>query len=174
MDPALSFDPALLVMGVLSVCRDGEPDLAEQLSLRFGEIELVSSRWKFGWTDYYEREMGSGIDRYFLLFRTPVDPQDLPDIKLFTNDVEQQWAAAGGGRQFNLDPGLLTAHQLVLATTKNRAQRIALRRGIYGEVTLIFQKGGYQSLPWTYPDYRSGEYQEFFLAARRRVFSLLK
>jgi hypothetical protein len=43
----------------------------------------------------------------------------------------------------------------VLATTKDGSHRIPLRDGIYAEVTLVFERGDFRPLPWTYPDYRT-------------------
>jgi hypothetical protein len=39
--------------------------------------------------------------------------------------------------------------------------------GIFGEVTMHFRNNGFQFFPWTYPDYQSPEYQEFFLKLRQ-------
>jgi len=41
-----------------------------------------------------------------------------------------------------------------------------LRDGIFAEVTMHFKNNTYQFFPWTYPDYQSKEYQEFFLRMR--------
>ena len=45
-----------------------------------------------------------------------------------------------------------------------------LRDGIYADLTLVFQKGGYRPLPWTYPDYRQGELLELLGGSRRKLF----
>ena len=45
-----------------------------------------------------------------------------------------------GGRRVNLDPGLLSLANLILATTKNRSHRIPLFDGIYAELTLLYAK----------------------------------
>ncbi|MCX6827557.1 MAG: DUF4416 family protein, partial [candidate division Zixibacteria bacterium] len=60
-----------------------------------------------------------------------------------------------GKRRINIDPGYLTLDRLVLATGKDAAHRIYLRKGVYAEVTLIYHSGSFQPLPWSYPDYRS-------------------
>ena len=67
----------------------------------------------------------------------------------------------------NIDPGYLTAARVVLASTKDFAHRLYLGKGIYGEVTLLYQKKDFQALPWTYPDYRSEAYRQFFRELRR-------
>ena len=55
----------------------------------------------------------------------------------------------------NIDPGYLTLFQLVLASAKPFSHRIYLDRGIWAEVTLLFRDGTFETLPWTYPDYKA-------------------
>jgi hypothetical protein len=43
----------------------------------------------------------------------------------------------------------------VLATTKESSHRVPLASGIWAEVTLLFEKGSFRPVEWTYPDYRS-------------------
>jgi hypothetical protein len=71
------------------------------------------------------------------------------------------------GRGINLDPGYINGAQLVLATTKNYSHRLYLDQGIYGEVTLIFRKGNFQALPWTYPDYKTDLAYAYFKSVRQ-------
>ena len=88
-----------------------------------------------------------------------MDPTLLANAKVFTNSVEADFSL-NGRRRVNLDPGLLFPGRLILATTKDRAHRIPLRDGIFAELTLLYEKGGWKPLPWTYPDYRTPEYAE--------------
>ena len=53
----------------------------------------------------------------------------------------------------NIDPGYLLLERFVLATGKNFTHRIYLGGGIYADLTLIYTRGDFQALPWTYPDY---------------------
>lgn len=62
----------------------------------------------------------------------------------------------------NLDPGLLSLTSLVLATAKGRAHRIALSDGIWADLTLIWSKGAFVPLEWTYADYRDEEVRALF------------
>lgn len=75
------------------------------------------------------------------------------------NDNERQMGTLGSSRQVNLDPGVMSLHNLMLLTTKNFAHRVPLKDGIYIEVTLLWQKSEFQDLPWTYPDFKSAEYK---------------
>jgi hypothetical protein len=61
-----------------------------------------------------------------------------------------------------LDPGYVTLAKMVLATTKDFAHRLYLGDGIYAESTLRFRKKQFEPWEWTYPDYRTDEYREFF------------
>jgi hypothetical protein len=68
----------------------------------------------------------------------------------------------------NIDPGLLSAERLVLATGKNYSHRIYLGQGIFGDLTLIYERGSFRPLAWTYPDYRQEEAIWMFNKIRER------
>ncbi len=121
---------------------------------RFGEEDFQSGEMAFDHTDYYCQEMGSPLFRRFLSFSRLIDPGELVEIKLYTNQIELE-AAEQGKRRVNLDPGYLGLGNFVLATGKPVAHRIYLGRGIYADLTLIYDSGSYRTLPWTYPDYAS-------------------
>lgn len=123
----------------------------------FGPVILESPHYPFTHTKYYEAEMGTGLEKFFWAFEGFFPQENLVETKLFTNALEEELAQEKGGilkRRVNLDPGYVTEAQLVLATTKGYSHRIYLRDGIYAEVTLIYHKGGFRPLDWTYPDYR--------------------
>ena len=82
--------------------------------------------------------------------------------------MEQRRAGPDGRRLFNLDPGLLSQERLVLATGKNYTHRLYLGQGIWGDLTLIFQNGGWRAQPWTFPDYAGPELQEHLTRLRVR------
>lgn len=152
-------------------------EMAEtRLKRKFGPIELRSQIFPFTYTDYYEAEMGRDIKRQFLSFQRLIDPGVLAGIKLFTNKLEEklQKEEASTGRPINLDPGYLASSKLVLASTKDYYHRIYLERGIYAEVTLRYVKGAFEPLPWTYPNYRSKEYIDFFIETRTLYMKKLK
>ena len=166
------YEKSLLMMGVLSV--KGLPSLlCERLEKEFGKIAMTTSPIPFDFTDYYVSEMGEGIERFFLAFDTLVSPDCLAQVKRLTKEIEMEWAE-NGKRRINLDPGLISESNLILATTKNRGHRIPIGLSLYGEVTLIYHKKGWQSFEWTYSDYRSGlvqrvmtEFRGLYLEARR-------
>ncbi len=153
-------DPAKLVVGTLAADPAAIP--RAELATRFGPIDLESPPLPFGFTDYYEKEMGPEIVRRFFSFERLIDPGELPTIKRWTNDLE-----GPPPRRVNLDPGYVTLGKLVLASTKDFAHRIYLADGIYAEVTLTWTKGTFVPGGWTYPDYRTPEYIAFFTQVRQ-------
>lgn len=146
-------DPALIVMSVLAQDPSIPTEIVTTLEERLGPSEQIIGPIPFNYTSYYDKEMGHGIMRWIWSFTEPVDRATLPNIKLYTNDVESA-NCIGANRTINLDPGLLSLENFVLATGKNRSHRIYLRDGIFADLTLTYEKGSYRPTPWTYPDYR--------------------
>jgi hypothetical protein len=135
----------------------------------WGPVTLASPAFAFSQTNYYEPTMGPNLDKIFFVFADLLDPAAVVDAKLQTGDWEHEYASLGGheeARPLNLDPGYVTSAKLVLASTKDHAHRIYLSRGIYAEVTLYYRDRAWQHHPWTFPDYRRADYQEFFTEAR--------
>ena len=158
-----------LIIGMLSNVTGRFETAGNRLEKKFGPIELRSPILPFNYTDYYEKEMGKDVKRQFLSFQKLIDPGDLADIKLFTNKLEESCrdrSASGGYRPINLDPGYLASSKLILASTKDYSHRIYLKKGIYAEVTLRYSRGAFEPLPWTFPDYRSKGYIDFFTETR--------
>ena len=154
----------MLFMGVLSVI--GLPDdLRSRLESLFGPISVITDPFPFDLTDYYVPEMGEGIERFFISFSNLVSPDSLASIKTATNSIEEEYSD-NGNRKINLDPGLLSLENAILATTKNRSHRIAIGKNLYAEVTLIYHKHQWQALPWTYADYRSERVQAILSSFR--------
>ncbi len=160
--------PVQLIAGLLSAWPELLDRAGERLAARFGPVAQISETWPFDYTDYYEPQMGAGLQRRFLAFAERIPPDDLPEIKRETNAMERRLAEAKYPvpRPVNMDPGYLATDRLVLATTKDASHRIYLGRGIYAEVTLIWRKGGFAPLEWTYPDYRSEPVRAFFDSLR--------
>jgi hypothetical protein len=155
--------PVKLVVGMISAKVELFSQVQEKLFRRFGDIDFESELIPFTYSDYYNTEMGETLKRKFISFMELIKPEEIVNIKIFTNDLEKEFLYAGSiRRRINLDPGYLEAGKLVLATTKNHQHRIYLGKGIYGEVTLRYTKKSFQSWEWTYPDYRSEDYLRIF------------
>ena len=158
--------PAKLVVGFFLHDRDLAGGIIERLEALFGPVDLVSGWLPFDFTTYYAREMGQPLYRRMIAFKPLIDQKQLPDIKHETNSVEADFVASGR-RRVNIDPGYLLLERLVLGTGKNFSHRIYLRRGIYADLTLIYRKGCFETLPWTYPDYADARLQAFLTKVRR-------
>jgi hypothetical protein len=148
------FKPEKLVMPILISRERVRAPLLEELRSRFGPLDYTSVDLPFTYTHYYDEEMGTPITRFFISFKRLVDPVRLALIKVETNQLESRFSEAGR-RKVNLDPGLLNLSRFVLASSKDGSHRIPLCDGVFAEVTLVYEKGGYRPLEWTYPDYRS-------------------
>ncbi len=143
----------------------------EELTALFGPIDTESEIMPFNFTTYYEGVMGGNLLRIFVSFANLVDPANLALIKIQTNEIEDKLSSNVEKRCANIDPGYVTAAKLVLATTKNFAHRIYIGQGIYAEITLNFKKDGLKSFEWTYPDYKSGKYDAFFIKIRQHYMA---
>lgn len=150
-----------------------ETTVFQELAGLLGPPDLISGWLKFHQTRYYNPEMGENLQRRLAFFLHLADPADLCRWKTFTNALEGRLSLAGR-RLVNLDPGYLARERLVLATGKNFTHRLYLGAGLYGEVTLVYQKGGWQPLPWTYPDYAGPELRQFFGRARQKYLWQLR
>jgi hypothetical protein len=166
--------PAIkLICGMISA----EPALldaaAGALAEAFGPVDARSEVLPFDFTDYYNAEMGTPLLRQFVRFAGPHTPDILAGAKIRTNAIEERFAAervpGGPPRPINLDVGYVEAAKLVLASMKNFSHRVYLRDGVYAEITLLYRRGLWEPLEWTFPDYRSGRYDGFLSAARESI-----
>jgi hypothetical protein len=159
--------PAKLVIGALLKERALYPAVVSELEAAFGPLDLVSPWLPFDTTRYYEAEMGFPLWRRVAAFKPLVAQERLAEIKLATNALERD-RAAGGRRMVNLDPGYLLLERFVLASGKNFTHRIHVGCGIYADLTLVFQRGEFRALPWTYPDYADQPLRRFLSAVRQK------
>ena len=174
-----TFNPVKLFAGVLVADRALIPNVRDRLATLYGTIDHESPVIPFDFTDYYTAEMGDIIDRVFFSFEPLIDADRLAEIKRQTNVLEEEMAAAnapagGPKRPVNLDPGYIEHAKVILASTKNFYHRMYIGRGIFAEVTMHFRNNTFQFFPWTYPDYQSRDYQEFFLRMRHIYRAQLK
>lgn len=160
--------PALLVASVIYRSENRFDEGAGRLAEVWGPPSRVSDPFPFDRTGYYRREMGEPLHRRFFVGSTPVGRDALPEIKRSAENVEREFSEEGR-RTLNIDPGILTEENFVLATGKNYSHRVYLREGVYADLTLLYRGGRYVPLPWTYPDY-AGEEIRGFLGEIREEF----
>jgi hypothetical protein len=182
--------PAKLISGALTRFPEALREIETLLVKDFGPLDLISPVFSFTQTDYYQATMGTDIKRQFFAFHDLISPDQLSSIKVRTNQLESFIACLrpdvhrdrqarkcvyeGIQRPVNIDPGYVTAAKLILATTKDYTHRIYLGQGIYAEVTLHYAEGNYQAWPWTYPDYQTKEYLDFFRQVRQIYLNQIK
>ena len=159
--------PAKLVIGLIMKDKRQIGPAAADLSSRFGPLDMASSWFPFDFTAYYETEMGSPLFRRMLVFKMLIRQSALAQIKLITGELEQLYAS-GGKRMVNIDPGYMLHERFVLATGKNYSHRIYIGSRIYADLTLIYKKGRFQTLAWTYPDYADQRMLTFLHQVRQK------
>ena len=169
MGAIFDFEEEKLIIGVIYSDKAALDKALEILVSEFGEIDAVSEEFSFSkeFSTYYDEEMGGEGLRRIYSFKKTVDPSRQADIKIRTNEIEEE-LSVGGGRRVNLDPGFINHGRLLLATTKKAGFRIPLKDGIYTEMTLFYARGEWHKLPWTYRDYQSERVQRFITEVRHK------
>ncbi len=165
--------PVKLISSVIYSREDILENVFNELNKKIGEIELITDRFLFNHTNYYSKEMGEKLYRKFIIFKGLFNRENLAQIKIDTNTIEESFTI-DDNRQVNLDPGYLTLENFILFTTKNYTHRIYLEKGIYADLTLIFENKQFNNLPWTYPDYASTEIKNLLKEIREKYKNELK
>ncbi|MDR0649156.1 MAG: DUF4416 family protein [Synergistaceae bacterium] len=133
----------------------------------FGAVERESASFAFCYTDYYS-DISPELLRCFFSFAGLCHPR-LVRWKRAAIALESESRAGrpGRARRINVDPGYLDGARLVLASTKDNAQRVYMADGIFAEVTLCRRKSGWESFSYTFPDFASGIYDAFLETIRQ-------
>ncbi len=166
-------DHVKLISSLFSPEKELIDGVISDLEKIYGLLDWSSTELLFDRTRYYAKEMGWPLHRRFISFAGLVPPDHLVEIKLKTNEVEQQHLR-GGNRVINIDPGYISPERLILATGKNYVHRVYLAKGIYADLTLIFQRGSFRALEWTYRDYADAEAISFFNEVRENYMKQLR
>ncbi|MGD9975157.1 MAG: DUF4416 family protein [Desulfatirhabdiaceae bacterium] len=162
--------PAKLVIGVFLKDKSRFSGVVNRLIEKRGIPDTVSPWFPFDFTSYYGKEMGGPLFRRMMSFGKLIHQDDLSEIKIMTNTIESDMVE-GDRRTVNIDPGYLLRERFVLATGKNFAHRIHIGNGIYADLTLLYQNGAFQTLPWTYPDYARENIQKYLVMVRRKYIA---
>jgi hypothetical protein len=134
----------------------------EIFNKRYGEFIIFEHPF-FPMKDFYSKEMGDVdcLKRLILVSKNMFDRKILTDEKVWTKKIENQFSHLKM-RRINLDVGIITLENVILATGKNFVHRIYLRDGVFADLNLIFESNSYKALPWTYPDYSHPDFILFF------------
>ncbi len=166
-------DKVKLFSSLFSTEKDLIDRVLDELAELFGPPDVITPWLMFDRTRYYEKEMGWPLHRRFITFRELIPPEDLVDKKLITNTIEAKYIDIDK-RRINIDPGYICLERLVLATGKNYTHRIYLSHGIYADLTLVFNKGTFKPLEWSYRDYSDMESIAFFNNEREKYKNQLR
>ncbi len=164
--------PAKLFIGILYSKEDDLAAVKKLLTDRFGPVDYEAGPFPFDNTSYY-REISENLNKYFFAFEKLIERELMPEIKCFTNNIEQN-NLTSGVRRLNIDPGYLTLSNVFLASCKDFYHRVYIGHGIYLENEYRFTGGSFIFWPWTYPDYKQGTYLDFFYRIRRLYHLQLK
>lgn len=157
---------AKLIIAILT-SDDALRDKAVSLCVEeFGETDFIGLPHPFNFTKYYEPEMGPDLRRSIISFEKNISAEKIVDIKLLTSEMENSFRI-DGKRKVNIDPGYLDHNKVILATAKGGKHTIYLGNGIYADHLLWYGKG-WQPLPWTYPDFKNGTYDNDLNEIRKR------
>jgi len=119
--------------------------------------------------DLNETSLKKNILGHFSVIEKMIERDRLSELKIWTNKLEAKYGERVDDfvfRKINLDPGILSLANLVLASTKDFSHRIYLRDGIFSEITLLYEKKMFKPLPWTYPDYTEPKVIDFLKGVR--------
>jgi len=173
MSTAKEADNVKLISSIFSPREDLIETAMGRVEEMFGPLDWKSAGLFFDRTRYYEKEMGWPLFRRFVSFRDLIRPDSIVEVKLRTNELEKAFVREGK-RSVNIDPGYICMERLVLVTGKNYTHRIYLSKGIYADLALVFQKGGFRPLPWTYRDYGDEDLIEQFNGIRAKYKAQLR
>lgn len=164
--------PVLPFVGIMYTSDETYQQVLPQLQERLGENFEESKALCFSdLTPYYNKEMGNNIFKKYLFFTTPIDRVELPQLKHFSDSIEQQYKNENNQRTVNIDPGYLSKDKFVLASTKDFFHRLYIADNIYAEVTLHFRGGKYRYFSWTYEDYKTPMVLDLLTRTRKILFN---
>lgn len=145
----------------------------EKFPAEFGKIDFISNDFPFNYTSYYEKEMGKDLWRKIISFRKLINRDEIVNAKIFTNKLEVEFRR-NNCRSINLDPGYISSEHLILATGKGYYHRPYIGKGVYADLTLVYQDKKFKTLEWTYPDYKCDYMQDIFRKLRKEYLNELK
>lgn len=158
--------PLVKLFVAVLYCSDVDlPAIVQMLSEVFGSAQYIGTAIPFDCTQYYQEEMGTGLLRVLVGFSGPHHADILTDAKRACIELEKG-CSVSDRRTVNLDVGYLDHHKIVLASTKGAGHKIYLDRGIYADLVARYLGGGYQPMPWAFPDFKDNRYGVDFKTLR--------
>jgi len=164
---AMRMGPVKFVVPILYGPESPLEEALCEISRRFGTMDYRSVPYPFDFTAYYQPEMGIGLHRIIVSFADLIPPEDIRLIKRATDAMEDRWRL-DGRRSVNLDPGYMDYFKLVLASNKAGGNKVAVGDGVWLDINLLYEKRQWKTLPWTFPDFKTGRYDRDLCAIRDR------
>jgi hypothetical protein len=161
---------AKLFFSIIFKNEDAASKACLAISQRWGDIDFKTDPLPFCHTKYYEKEFGPDLSRIFISLSKSICRKEIVDMKIWTDNFEKE-TAVQGLRIVNIDPGYVCLEQVILATGKNYTHRMYLDEGVFADLTLVYEKGSFRTLPWTYPDYAEASTIEIFNKLRMTFLS---
>lgn len=149
---------------------------------RHGKALLPLCEYAFTHTDYYREEMGGSLHKILAGFPKLSPREKLAEEKLFGIKIEKRFADKNSkkdpmeSRRVNIDPGFLSLENFILLTCKNFSHKAYLGKGVFSDLTLIYdsKEGHYRPLPWSFKDYTEEPVGKYLLELRKKLRELLK
>ena len=151
-------------------------------------VDSIKTMWEKKWgesfyfhhpffpmKEYYSKEMGDSnlLQRLFGVSLILQNREDFVQGKIWSTEKEIEMSHKEKlglkARTVNIDLGCLSLENIQLATGKPYSHRIYLGKGVYSDLTYVFQNKTYKPLLWTYPDYKEKEVVTFFNSARETL-----
>lgn len=164
--------PVKLFIGFIYSDEDVLNKTIKLLENKYGQIDSYEGPIPFTHTEYY-KETGDNLKKYFISFKKNIKRDNIARIKLHSNKIEKKFQTTSK-RQINIDPGYLTLSNVFLASCKDYYHRIYIGKNIFLENELRYTQKKYIPFEWTYPDYVSPEYIDYFLRLRKIYHNSLK
>ncbi len=154
--------PVQYFFGILFSPLVSPSNIASIIADAFGPLDDLSDEFPFDSSNYYAPEIGENLKRLFISLKNTKNPSDLAEFKKNSITLEREFFTDKGKRLVNIDPGYLDSTKIVLASTKFGGHKIMLNHTICADMVLDFYKGSFRSFDWTFPDFKSGAYFEYF------------
>lgn len=168
--------PGKLVVSLIYSSMDALADSLTALEKRFGRVECETVEIPLANQENYKEEMGDNLERRFFSFERDVERDALPVLKSICRKLEGQFADHVDDylfRTVNIDPGILTPFNLVMASNKESNHGVYIEDGVFAEIALVYARGRFVRLPWTSPDFYHEEAIDLFNRVRSS-FELLE
>ena len=164
-------EPALRLLAAFSRHDAALAWARAQAEQAWGPVALASPAFAFRETDYYEATMGPELNKMFFVFSELCDPAEVVDVEIAdrrrgsinTRPRRIPWRTT----TVESRPRLRDERQIGVGFDQgSRPSDLPISRHLC-RGNVVLPRSAWQHHPWTFPDYRRADYQEFFIARPR-------